>query len=254
MRGVFITGTDTGVGKTVIAGALVVRLKGLGVNVGVMKPIETGVTADIAQTSDAVRLRRAAGVLDPLDRISPYRLPAPLAPLDAARRAAISIESGPILQAYRHLAAQHHCLVVEGIGGVMVPITAQWTVCDLIAQLCLPALIVGRAALGGINHALLTLHALRAREIPVLAIALNLTHSSRHTSAGGEQERSTLDLLRSLSGVPVVSPVPYESMLVESWEGGVAKVAQGPGIGELADRLMQYGQAKPEPLPRRQVP
>lgn len=252
MRGVFIAGTDTGVGKTVIAGALAMRLKHLGVNVGVMKPIETGVAPDGAQPSDAARLRSAAGVEDSLERISPYRLSAPLAPLDAARRACVTIETERILEAYRYLVAQHGCLLVEGVGGVMVPITAQWHMRDLISHLHLPALIVGRAALGGVNHALLTLQALSARGIPVVGIALNLTHPAPQSSTNQEQEQSTLSLLRELSGVPVVSSVSYEPVLEESWEAGVAKVADRPAIGEFAERIIQVGQGAPEPLSRRQ--
>jgi dethiobiotin synthetase len=254
MRGIFVAGTDTGVGKTVIAGALAMRLKHLGVNVGVMKPVETGVAADDDPSTDAARLRSAAGVADSLERVSPYRLSAALAPLGAARVASVTIESERILEAYRYLAAQHRCVVVEGVGGVMVPITAQWHVCELIAQLHLPVLIVGRAALGGVNHALLTLQALRAREIPILAIALNVADPAQQTGTRGEQERSTLGLLRELSGVPVISPVPYEPMLDESWESGVAKVANGSAIGELAERIMQAGLGSPAPLPRRQMP
>ena len=239
MSGIFVAGTDTGVGKTVIAAALAMRLKHLGVDAGVMKPIETGVALDDDSSTDAARLLKAAGAADSLERVSPYRLAAALAPLAAARVASVTIESERILEAYRHLAALHRCVIVEGVGGVMVPITAQWNVCNLIAQLRLPVLIVGRVALGGVNHALLTLQALRVREIPVLAIALNVADPAHHTATSGEQERSTLELLRELSGVPVTSPVPYEPMLDESWESGVTKVANGSAIGELAERIMQ---------------
>ena len=120
--GCFITGTDTGVGKTVIATALVRCLKENGISVGVMKPVETGVAHGETDGSDAARLRNAAGIADSPDVVSPYRLQAPLAPLAAARLEGITIEMERIVSAYERLSVRYPCIVVEGVGGVMVPL------------------------------------------------------------------------------------------------------------------------------------
>jgi dethiobiotin synthetase len=121
--GVFITGTDTGVGKTLVTTALVLCLKQRGLSVGVMKPIETGCGSGGAAGSDAARLHAAAGMTDPVEVVSPYRFPDPLAPLDAARRAGTTIQERKILAAFRTLAARHMLMLVEGAGGVLVPIS-----------------------------------------------------------------------------------------------------------------------------------
>src|SRR5437899_2328193 len=145
--GCFVTGTDTGVGKTVVAAALAICLRQRGLNVGVMKPVETGVGERGSTLSDAEYLRAAGGAVDPVDAIGPYRLAAPLAPLAAARQAGTVIEMDRILTAYERLAAGHTLMVVEGIGGVLVPIGHHFNVRDLIARLGLPTVVVGRATL-----------------------------------------------------------------------------------------------------------
>jgi len=158
--GCFIAGTDTGVGKTVVTAALAVCLRQRPLNVGVMKPIETGIPGNGAG-SDAERLLAGAAAKDPLELVTPFRFPAPLAPLAAARQAGSTIALDRILAAYRTLAAKHAFMLVEGIGGVLVPITEGSDVRDLISQMDLPVLVVGRASIGGVNHALLTIEAAR---------------------------------------------------------------------------------------------
>lgn len=209
-RGVFITGTDTAVGKTLVTAGLARALVARGVNVGVMKPVETGCRSgrdshDDGGASDAVRLRRAAGSRDALGLIAPYRLRLPLAPMVAAARERRRISPGRLIAAYRTLAGRHDVMLVEGIGGLLVPLTAQDSVADLICRLGLPVLIVARAGLGTVNHTLLTLEAARARKITVLGVVLNTTTPRRH----GPAERTGAAALRRLVDVPVFGPLPY---------------------------------------------
>ena len=181
--GIFVTATDTGVGKTVVTAALAVALRTHGYAVGVMKPIETGVLSSEGTGSDAIRLREAARSSDMLTEIRPYVFRRPLAPLDAARLEKRTVRLPTIIRAFRTLQSRHEVVVVEGIGGVYVPITSSLDVSDLIYRMKLPTVVVGRVSLGGINHALLTLRALRQRKIPVLALVLNRTRPAQTVTA-----------------------------------------------------------------------
>lgn len=233
--GVFVTGTDTGVGKTLVTTALAFCLRQRGLSVGVMKPIETGYGEEGAAGSDAARLAAAAGMTDPVEAVSPYRFPDPLAPLDAARRAGAAIRLDRIVAAYRALAARHAAMLVEGAGGVRAPISGRAEMRDLIERLGLPAVVVGRTVLGGVNHVLLTIEALARRRIPVAAIVLNQTRHVEPETVDGMQQSSTVALLRERSGAPVVGPLPYEPLLHRSWEQGMAAVAGSAPINALAD-------------------
>ncbi len=234
-HGCFITGTDTGVGKTLMAAALAVCLKQHGLRVAVMKPIETGCSSERPFDSDAERLRTAIETELSLDLVSPYRLSAPLAPVDAARAAGVTIERDHIELAFHTLANDQDFVLVEGVGGLMVPISETMDVRDLITFLRLPALVVGRTALGGINHALLTIEALRQHRIPALAILLNQLLPIPHH----EQTQSTVALVRERSGVPVFGPIAYESTCELDWMAGVKKISLDPAICSLAERLVQ---------------
>ncbi|MBI5410614.1 MAG: dethiobiotin synthase [Nitrospirae bacterium] len=229
-----MTGTDTGIGKTIVTAALALCLQHRGVKVGVMKPVETGIGADLAIPSDAERLKAGIDCADPLDLISPYRLPAPLAPLAAARQAGVVIDVERIMAAFLALTARHEFLLVEGVGGVMAPIADRFDVRDLISRLGLPALIVGRATLGGVNHALLTVEALRQRDIAIAGIVLNRSAARPAPLQEQQQQEATVSLLKELSGVLVLGPLPHQGGLLEDWEGGLARLAIEPVIQELA--------------------
>ena len=234
-HGAFITGTDTGVGKTLVTAALALCLKQRGVVVGVMKPVETGYGIEGAAESDAARLCAAAGMTEPVEAISPYRFPDPLAPLDAARRAGTVIRMNTIVAAFHALTARHSLMLIEGAGGVRVPISEKADMRDLIERLGLPVIVVGRTAIGSVNHVLLTLEALAWRRIAITAVVLNQTQNRPPTIVDGMQQSSTLALLRERSGVPVVGPLPYVPLLQHSWEQGLAAMAGSVAINELAD-------------------
>lgn len=235
--GVFVTGTDTGVGKTFVSAALVRRLVRLGCSVGVMKPVETGVASGSPDHSDAARLMAVAHVNDSLELVSPYRFPLPLAPLSAASAQGQNIDQDLILDHYEQLAARHACLVVEGAGGLLVPIGQDWDLRDLIQRVKLPVILVGRVGLGGINHALLTLEALEQRAIPVVALVLNDTERPAG-SIQEEQQASTLALLRQRVSVPLLGPLPYQPLVDRAWSDAVNDAAESLPITQLAELVM----------------
>ena len=238
--GVFIVGTDTGVGKTLVAAAVATALKRQGRDVGVMKPIETGVPPSKVSRSDAARLQAIIESEDALGAICPFQFPLPLAPLAAALAQRSSIDLGTICQTYRLLAQQHDSMVVEGIGGVHVPIARRTDVMDLISRLRLPVVVVGRSGLGGINHALLTLDVLRRRKLAVVALVVNATRPVR-SAIERLQEKTTVDILRKQAGVPVFGPLPYRSEVTKQFRRSVIKLAGTALVKKLTKLVVASG-------------
>ncbi|MBA5867022.1 MAG: dethiobiotin synthase [Nitrospira sp. CR1.3] len=230
--GVFVTGTDTGVGKTVLAAALAFYLKRKGVSVGVMKPIETGVTNSGLRRSDAALLQAMIESDDALGAICPFRFELPLAPLAAAQSERRQIDLGVIQKVYRLLSRRYEFMVIEGVGGIHVPLAPKIEVIDLIARFKFPVVAVGRSSLGGINHALLTIEALRRRRIPIAAVVLNQTRPAR-SKLDRLQERTTVEILRKQAGVPVFGPLPYRSELSKQFRRLVTKLAQSAAVKNL---------------------
>ena len=169
-KGVFITATDTSVGKTTVAAGLVGFLKKQGVDVGVMKPVASGaIECDSGKliSQDAEMLVKFSGSTDPWEWINPYCLATSVTPSLAARIEGVVIHFDRIKSAYDEIAKKHDFVVVEGAGGAMSPVFENLVVVDMIRALDLPALIVSRSALGTINHTLMTDECLRTRQIPV---------------------------------------------------------------------------------------
>jgi dethiobiotin synthetase len=172
-RAVFITGTDTGVGKTVVGAALALFLRGRGLDVGVMKPVETGVPDPARLGADGELLRWSAGSDDDRELISPYRFRRPLAPAVAAKAEGRTVDFVRLAATARELASRHDILLVEGAGGLMVPLSGGLLVADLARELAFPLLVVCRPALGTINHSLLTVFAARTMGIPLAGLLVN---------------------------------------------------------------------------------
>ena len=167
-KGIFVTGTDTEVGKTVVACGIARLIQSWGVKVGVMKPVATG------DRNDAKRLMMAAGLGDDLLTIvNPQFFKLPIAPTVAAEAEGKEIQLEAIYKAYWHLSKTYEVMVVEGIGGVKVPLGESTYVVDLIEALRLPALVIARAGLGTLNHSLLTLDALAEKKVSVAGVLLN---------------------------------------------------------------------------------
>jgi dethiobiotin synthetase len=173
--GLFITGTDTGVGKTVIAAAIARVLRQHGNRVGVLKPIATGCVhrREGLVSEDAELLAHHADSPHPLDVICPQRYIEPLAPAVSAQRANQPVDWNAVQRSLETIARSSDVMIVEGVGGLMVPLDEKHTVLDLARWLGYPAVIVARAGLGTINHTLLTLAALRQANVPIAGVVIN---------------------------------------------------------------------------------
>jgi len=206
-RSIFVTGTDTGVGKTVVAAGIAAALARSGANVGVMKPVATGGRrrGNRLVSQDAELLRRAAGVRDPLELVNPVCLRPPLAPSLAARVSRRPVDLGLVWKAYTALSAAHERLVVEGVGGLLVPILERYPVARLVRRLGLPLVVVVRPTLGTINHTALTVMAARAHGLAVRGLVVN--HHARFKV--GLAERLNPAALESETDAPVLGEVPY---------------------------------------------
>ncbi|MDO8473749.1 MAG: dethiobiotin synthase, partial [Dehalococcoidia bacterium] len=173
-KGLIIAGTDTGVGKTAFCGGLAAVLKQAGVDVGVMKPVESGCHLKNGEpvAADALFLRSMASSEDELGLINPYALEQPLAPALAARLQGVDIRIGVVKEAFFQLAVRHELVLVEGAGGMLSPLSAEWSLPDLALELDAPMIIVARNTLGTINHCLLSVHHARMRGVRVLGVVL----------------------------------------------------------------------------------
>ena len=172
--GVIVVGTDTGVGKTHVATALLLGLRARGLDALPMKPVQTGAEQGRAPDLDISLARAGIGFDTALyDLLAPYRFALPASPHLAARAAGTTIEPARILDAFRLLRARGHALVVEAAGGVLVPLTDALMQVDLLLEFNLPFVVVARPGLGTLNHSLLTLEALRRRNARVAALVLN---------------------------------------------------------------------------------
>lgn len=173
-RGIFVTGTDTGVGKTIVAATLARLLRMNGVSVGVMKPVTSGCREEAGQlvSDDALLLCRAAGIPCSGD-VAPYRLREPLAPADAARIDGVRIDFSAIKAAFERLAATYQYVIVEGAGGLMVPLSGGLLVADLARELDLSLLVVARPGLGTINHTVLTCFSAQQLGLQVAGVIVN---------------------------------------------------------------------------------
>lgn len=202
-KGLFITGTGTEIGKTVIAGCLAATLKQSGINVGVMKPICSG------DNLDAQYLKHAAHVDDPLTLINPIYLKYPLAPSVSARIQDKEIDINEIDTALNRLSEKYDFLIVEGVGGIAVPIRDNYLVAHLIHDLQMPILIVADAGLGTINHTVLTVSFAQAFNLKIVGIILNQLHPDE----AGLAEQTNPHEIEKLTQIPVIGVVPYGNKL-----------------------------------------
>ncbi|MFA7061544.1 MAG: dethiobiotin synthase [Pedobacter sp.] len=203
-KGIFVTGTDTGVGKTIVAAALALLLRMRGVNAGVMKPITSGCREEDGAlvSDDALLLCQAAGV-SCSDDVAPYLLREPLAPAEAAKIDGVRIDFACIKESYDRLAAIYDVVIVEGAGGLMTPLAGGLLVADLVRTLDLPLLVVARPALGTINHTVLTCFAAQQMGLGVAGVIVNNYPVSPNLA-----EQSASHHIGSLCGAPILGIWP----------------------------------------------
>jgi dethiobiotin synthetase len=189
VRGFFVTATDTGVGKTVVTGALARALRAQDKRVAVFKPVQSGALAD-DPAGDAAQLGAECV----------YAFEAALAPAVAARQEGVTIELEQILRRADRLVAVNDVVLVEGAGGLLVPLADNLLVADLARALGLPLVVVARAQLGTVNQVLLTLEAARARDLAVAAVVLN--------GPADDSTAENANLISQFSNPPLVLRVP----------------------------------------------
>jgi len=227
MAGLFITATDTDVGKTVITGAIAAGLKARGCDVGVMKPLASGGVLNRdgkLMAEDATFIMQAAGI-DEAERemVNPVCLGPAFTPAVAARLSGVDIDMKAVLAAFGTLTDRHRLVLVEGVGGLAAPLWENVLVADLAEAMRLPLLIVTRPNLGTINHKVLTVDYARRRGLKVAGVVFN----GWQEAEAGVLERSNLEYIIRLTGLPVWGRFPYTDTIS-------VPVARTDDLAELA--------------------
>jgi dethiobiotin synthetase len=223
-QGFFITGTDTGVGKTRVAVALTRALVARGLRTAVMKPVAAGTihTPDGPRNDDAIELLGASNVAAAYEDVNPWLLATPASPHLAARAAGVSIRHETILASYRRLASMSDVLIVEGAGGWLAPISATETMADIAEKLALPVILVVGMRLGCLNHALLTREAIRARGLTFGGWIANKLATEMPLCA------DNIDTLTSRFGMRPLGIVPVGGSSASGWAFEAAKNLVSP--------------------------
>lgn len=213
-KGVFVTGTDTDIGKTIVTAALLNLLRTGGCDAVPMKPVQTGCPKRNGklQDLDLATCRRLTGL--PADHTGEhpagvYRYLAPCSPHLAARGANVQIDTKPILETYSTLTKNHDCVLVEGAGGVLVPLNMETTMLNLMQQLALPVVVTAHPGLGTINHTLMTVDVLKRAGLTVCGIVFCETQPT----VWGDIEQDNWKTIEHFGNVPVLGRVPFVSPL-----------------------------------------
>ncbi len=233
MTGLCFIGTDTGVGKTFVTCAVARLLRSQGRDIAVCKPVATGARESKGhrRSDDTLALAESAGMLHELERVTPWAFPEPAAPPVAARLAGVELQLDALVKAVRDLARPGRMLLVEGVGGLLCPLTERETVADWAARLEMPLVLVTRRSLGTLNHTLLTLEVARQWRLPIVGIVVNET--ARPSSVA---EETNVEELRKRIDVPILGVVPFlpdeprapaEIREVDWWELGHKAIASG---------------------------
>lgn len=205
MSGLFITATDTEIGKTVVAGGLCGALRSRGVDIGVFKPIQSGHHTD-NPSGDATRLKRLSEVSDELTDICPFSYEEPLAPRLAMQRAGKMVTLADVIKKYHVLQRRYRHLVVEGAGGLVVPYTSDALVVDCAIAMALPLVIVTRPDLGTVNHTALTVAYARERELRIAGVIVN---GYGRRQPVGVAEQNNPQMIAEICGVDVLGVLPW---------------------------------------------
>jgi dethiobiotin synthetase len=203
MKSLFVTGTDTDVGKTYITAGLAITLRKMGVDVGVMKPFAAGVKQKNGfQSEDVEILSNAAQINDPEMLLNPQFFPISASPYTAWKKLKIKPKIPLILSSFKKLSQNHKMLLVEGMGGTMTPILKDYFVANLIKDMKIPTVIVTRSKVGTVNHTLMTVMLCQKYKIPIKGIIIN------NFDDGYPINQLKKDL-ESLTGIKVLGSIPF---------------------------------------------
>lgn len=236
-KGLFITGTDTGVGKTVVAATLAYALQQRQIDFSYVKPVESGIISReyLEKESDAALVKRAGSLSEPLEEIVPFTFREPLAPLLAARREGINLSKKKLKECVKTRIKPGKLNLVEGAGGLLAPICPDYLIVDLIKELKLPVLVVCRTSLGAINHTLLTLDRLRRENLELIGIIANHT-----TATTGTAEKTFTAQLSEFDPVTVFGEFPFienNPSKINPWEKLVVHLELDKLLSRIADSV-----------------
>ncbi|MDH3203283.1 MAG: dethiobiotin synthase [Nitrosopumilus sp.] len=204
MKSLFITGTDTDVGKTYVTAGLAVSLRNMGIDVGVMKPFAAGIPQKKGfKSEDLEILANAAQINDSEGLLNPQFFPIPASPYTAWKNLKIKPKINKIISNFKKLSQIHSTILVEGMGGIMTPILKNYFVTDLIKDLKIPAILVTRTKIGSINHTIMTVNMCKKYKIQIKGIVIN-----DFDSDGYKTKELTRDL-KNLTGVPILGSIPF---------------------------------------------
>jgi len=216
VKGIFVTGTDTGVGKTWIAAGLTAVLRRWGLSACYFKPVQSGCPEENGRLvpTDARFAKELAGLAEPLEILTPISLRLPLAPGVAAAREGVVVDLDRIARAWAELSRRYELLVTEGAGGLYVPLQdPKFLVLDMVRWFRLPLIVVARAGLGTINHTALTVKAAQQAGVPVAGVVIN-----RYPPRPSLAEETNPEVIEAITEVPILGKVP-EIMALSSPEG-----------------------------------
>jgi len=205
---ILITGTDTGVGKTVVTAGLAGALRARGINAGVMKPVASGCTVAGGEiiSPDTDFLRAATGVTEPDFMVTPVMLEPPVAPSVAARMGATPFTFAQIREGLVDLLERHPVVLMEGVGGFLVPVTDEMLMSDIAEKLRASVLIVARPGLGTINHTLLTIEAVQMRELRLAGVVFCQTREDERDASTG----TNVAEIEHISGAYMFGTLPFD--------------------------------------------
>jgi dethiobiotin synthetase len=212
-KGFFIAGTDTGVGKTIMAGVMIKALSFLGHRVGAMKPVESGCgrEGEVLVPFDGMFLKQSAHMDEPVRLVTPCCFETPLAPLSASEIDMKEVDTAEIRKAFNVLSANYSAMIVEGIGGLMVPVKKDYYVVDMAKEFGLPLLLVARPGLGTVNHTMLSIRCALNEGLEVAGVIFNYSKPPEESLA----EKTNPKLLAQICPVPIICIFPYLSNLDE---------------------------------------
>ena len=204
MKSLFVTGTDTDVGKTCVSASIVKNLRDMDIDVGVMKPFASGHKKNSnSLPQDVEILMKYSGSQDPIDLVNPYFFEIPTSPYDAAKILVQKINLQKVIDAYNKLLSSHDLVIVEGIGGLMTPITQNYFVSNLISELDIDTIVVMGSKLGTVNHTLLTYEHCKQMRLKLKGFVINQTESNGYELANLKQQ------IMELTSQIVYCAIPY---------------------------------------------
>ena len=206
MNSFFVTGTDTDVGKTCVCAAIAKHLRDDGVDVGVMKPFASGYKASADSVSGDVEiLMKYSGAKDSVDLVNPYYFELPTSPYDACKQLNLEIDISKVIESYKQLASIHDVVIVEGIGGIMTPISKNYFVSNLISDLQLSSIIVSGSKIGTVNHLMLTYEYARQKKLNLKGFVVN------QNVLDGYELSNLKHQIFGLTGHKVFGAIPYQN-------------------------------------------